>query len=201
LTASYLLAHSRVHDVMAMSYSSQPEAFVLNDPQSLAPLWEQARPAVFAYLTASVYDFHRAEDLLQEVAVAIAGQFGQYDRGRPFLAWAMGIARNRTLLYFREQARDRRHFSENTLHLLDAAAQEMDSAEGRGKREALRECLRQVNGRRRWALEMRYSAGLKIADIAAQLSITGNAVKILLHRVRASLEECVNRKLEKEEGR
>jgi len=48
---------------------------------------------------------------------------------------------------------------------------------------------------------MRYTAGLKIADIAAQLSVTGNAVKILLHRVRTSLEECVKRRLAEEEVR
>jgi len=184
-----------------MSEVSQPEASDSEGRQTLASLWEQARPAVFAYLTATVYDFHRAEDLLQEVAVAIAGQFRSYDRERSFLAWAMGIARNRTLLYYREQARGRRHFSEDTLQLLDAAAQQLDPAEGREKRDALRQCLRQVNGRRRRALEMRYSAGLKIAEIAAQLSVTGNAVKILLHRVRTTLEECVKRKLAEEEAR
>src|SRR5438128_1215121 len=119
---------------MAMSEASQSDAFIPSDSHSLASLWERARPAVFAYLTASVYDFHRAEDLLQEVAVAIASQFHSYDRSRPFLAWAMGIARNRTLLYFREQARDRRHFSEQTLRVLDAAAQQLDPAEGRGER-------------------------------------------------------------------
>jgi RNA polymerase sigma-70 factor (ECF subfamily) len=180
---------------------SQSEAFEPSAQQSLASLWEQSRPAVFAYLTASVYDFHRAEDLLQEVAVAIAGQFQAYDAQRPFLAWAMGIARNRTLLYFREQARDRRHFSEGMLQRLDAAAQQLDAAEGREKRDALRQCLRRISGRRRRALEMRYTAGLKIADIAAQLSVTGNAVKILLHRVRTSLEECVKRRLAEEEVR
>ncbi len=186
---------------MATSDDFQSDAAAPNPQQSLASLWEQARPAVFAYLTASVYDFHRAEDLLQEVAVAVAGQFHNYDAQRPFLAWAMGIARNRTLLYFREQARDRRHFSEGTLRLLDTAAQQLDPVEGREKRDVLRQCLRQINGRRRRALEMRYSAGLKIAEIAAQLGVTGNAVKILLHRVRGSLEECVKRRLAAEEAR
>jgi RNA polymerase sigma-70 factor (ECF subfamily) len=176
------------------------ESFGPSSQQSLASLWEQSRPAVFAYLTASVYDFHRAEDLLQEVAVAIASQFHSYDATRPFLAWAMGIARNRTLLYFREEARARRHFSEGTLQLLDAAAQQLDPAEGREKRDALRQCLKHINGRRRRALEMRYSGGLKVAEIAVQLSVTGNAVKILLHRVRASLEECMKRRLAKEES-
>lgn len=181
------------------SFSGIPDSRdAARDRQALATLWEQARPAVFAYLTSSVYDFHRAEDLLQEVAVAVAGQFQDYDNERPFLAWAMGIARNRTLLYFREQARDRRHFSEATLQMLDDAVQQIDFDLGRTKREALRHCLQKVRGRRRRALELRYSGGVKIADIAEQMDITSNAVTILLHRVRTMLAECVSRKLAEE---
>jgi RNA polymerase sigma-70 factor (ECF subfamily) len=169
-----------------------------HDRARLAALWEQARPAVFAYLTATVYDFHRAEDLLQEVAVAIASQFQRYDAERPFLAWAIGIARNRTLLYFREQARDRQHFSDVTIQTLSEAAQQLAPEHGGAKREALRHCLGQTTGRRRRVLDMRYTGGLAIAEIAGQLGMTNNAVKIMLHRVRNSLEECVQRRLAQE---
>ena len=169
-----------------------------DDRGLLASLWEQSRPAVFAYLTATVYDFHRAEDLLQEVAVAVAGQFHSYDRERSFLAWAIGIARNRTLLYFREQARDRQHFSEATLHTLGEAAERVAREASGDQREALRHCLAKTAGRRRRVLDLRYSAGLSIADIATQLGTTSNAVKIMLHRVRTSLEECIQRRLAQE---
>jgi len=168
------------------------------DRAQLAAMWEQARPAVFTYLTAAVYDFHRAEDLLQEVAVAIAGQFHSYDPERSFLAWALGIARNRTLLYFREQARDRRRFSEATLQSLDEAAQQLSQDEGASKRDALRHCLGKTVGRRRRVLDLRYTGGLSIADIAAQLDMTRSAVKTMLHRVRTTLEECVQRRLAQE---
>ena len=164
----------------------------------LATLWEQSRPAVFAYLTATVYDFHRAEDLLQEVAVAVASQFHSYDRERSFLAWAIGIARNRTLLYFREQARDRQHFSEATLQTLSDAAERIARESGSGRREALRHCLGKTDGRRRHVLDLRYSGGLSIAEIADQLGTTSNAVKIMLHRVRTMLEECIKRRLAQE---
>jgi RNA polymerase sigma-70 factor, ECF subfamily len=168
------------------------------DRAQLAVLWEQARPAVFAYLTASVYDFHRAEDLLQEVAVAIAGKFHAYDRQRSFLAWAIGIARNQTLLYFREQARARQHFSDAALQSISDAAEKMSHEDSGYKREALQYCLRKTVGRRRRILDLRYTAGLPIAEIAAQLEMTNNAVKIALHRVRTALEECVQRRMAQE---
>ena len=63
---------------------------------------------------------------------------------------------------------------------------------------ALMYSLDPVAGRRRRVLEMRYGGNLSIADIAHQLSVTGNAVKIILHRVRASLEQCIRRQLAQE---
>lgn len=181
-----------------------PELFS-DDPQpsggprpQLAALWEQSRPAVFAYLTASVYDFHRAEDLLQEVAVAIASKFHTYDPQRSFLAWALGIARNQTLVYFREQARDRQHFAEATLQGLSNAAEQLPQDDGSLRREALRHCLAKVVGRRRRVLDLRYTGDRTIAEVAAQLGMTANAVKVMLHRVRTALEECVERRLARE---
>jgi RNA polymerase sigma-70 factor (ECF subfamily) len=187
-----------------MSDSQQPSEYDgdRDNPRlQLAALWEQARPAVFAYLTAAVYDFHRAEDLLQEVAVAIAGKFHDYDPQRSFLAWAIGIARNRTLLYFREQARDRRHFSEATLQTLSDAAEHIARDDASFRRDALRHCLGKIVGRRRRVLDLRYTADESIASIASQLGMTANAVKIMLHRVRAALEECVERRLAQERVR
>lgn len=169
-----------------------------DDRALLASLWEQSRPAVFAYLTATIYDFHRAEDLLQEVAVAVASQFHSYDRERSFLAWAIGIARNRTLLYFREQARDRQHFSEATLQTLSDAAVHVAEDSTANQRDALRQCLAKTVGRRRRMLDMRYTGGLSIAEIAEQLGTTSNAVKITLHRVRTTLEQCIQRRLAQE---
>jgi RNA polymerase sigma-70 factor, ECF subfamily len=164
----------------------------------LAALWEQARPAVFAYLTSTVYDFHRAEDLLQEVAVAIAAKFHAYDPERSFLAWAIGIARNRTLLYFRVQARDRQHFSEATMKSLSTAAEQLSHDISSYRRDALRHCLERISGRRRRVLDLRYTGDQSIAAVASQLGMTANAVKITLHRVRAALEQCVERRLAQE---
>jgi len=177
-------------------YSGDPD----DSRAALAGHWEQARPAVFAFLTATIYDFHRAEDLLQEVAVAVASQYHEYDRNRSFLAWAMGIARNRTLLYFREQARDRQHFSDATVQLLSDAAARVAEDSNASQRDALRHCLTKTVGRRRRILDLRYSGGLSIAEIATQLDTTSNAVKIALHRVRLSLEQCIRRRVAAERG-
>ena len=60
--------------------------------RDLARLWVQSQPAVSAYITASVYDIHHAEDLVQEVAQVVAEKFAEYDHELSFTSWALGIA-------------------------------------------------------------------------------------------------------------
>jgi RNA polymerase sigma-70 factor, ECF subfamily len=59
--------------------------------RDLARLWVQSQPVISAYLMASVYDVHHAEDLVQEVAQVVAEKFTDYDRNLSFTSWALGI--------------------------------------------------------------------------------------------------------------
>ena len=69
--------------------------------------WTLAQPAVAAFLTSVVRDFRERDDLLQEVAVAVLESFESYDESRPFVPWAIGIARHRVGTWLRSRRRDR----------------------------------------------------------------------------------------------
>ena len=56
--------------------------------------WTLAQPAVSAFVQAMVPDRAERDDVLQEVAMAVLESFGSYDRSRPFVPWAIGIARH-----------------------------------------------------------------------------------------------------------
>src|SRR3954467_2596857 len=89
-----------------------------DDPQQRAQLalnWELARTAVFAQLLAGIGSFHDAEDLLQEVAVSVAQNYGSYDPSRLFIAWVLGITRNHMLMYFRRYHRSRVTFNQELM--------------------------------------------------------------------------------------
>ncbi len=73
--------------------------------RELARLWVQSQSVISAYITANVIDAHHAEDLVQEVAQVVAEKFMTFDRSRSFLSWALGIARNRVLKYYRSRER------------------------------------------------------------------------------------------------
>ena len=60
----------------------------------------------------SVTDFHESEEVLQRVAVTLVRKYEQYDRGRPFVAWAIGVAKLEALTFLRERGKDRLVFDD-----------------------------------------------------------------------------------------
>jgi RNA polymerase sigma-70 factor (ECF subfamily) len=174
--------------------ASAEESSRVASMRELAGLWVQSQSVISAYLTANVVDLHHVEDLVQEVAQVCAEKFSSYDRERPFLSWALGIARHRLLKYYRSRSRDRLVLSEAALARLEAALARVDH-EAEDRREAVRRCLQRIRGRRREALDMRYSANAKVSDIAAVLGMSPSGVSVMLHRVRAALFVCIRRYL------
>jgi RNA polymerase sigma-70 factor (ECF subfamily) len=162
-----------------------------NERAQLAADWERARSAVFAQLLAGIGSFHDAEDVLQEVAVSVAKNYGSYDPQRPFIAWALGITRNHMLMYFRKHQRDRLVFNEHMMGIIGRHLESLSHEPADQRREALHKCLRQLDGPRRRLVEMRYSSGLSVTQIANNLDKSVAAIKGSLHRVRKILERCV----------
>jgi len=164
--------------------------------RELAGYWVRSQSVISAYITANVFDRHHAEDILQDVASVVAENFASFDRRQSFIAWALGIARNRILKYYRTRAQERKVLSEDALIRLGQALEEhQDGNEDR--REALRHCLQQISGRRREVLELRYRDNVKVMDIAQQFGMSASAVSVMLHRVRTLLHECIERQLGK----
>ena len=69
--------------------------------------WTLAVPAVSAFIASLVRDFQDRDDILQETAVAVLQGYHRYDPSRPFVAWAMGIARLQTLAHLRKKGSDK----------------------------------------------------------------------------------------------
>jgi RNA polymerase sigma-70 factor (ECF subfamily) len=162
--------------------------------QQLSVLWTRAQPIVSAYFRACLWDFHQSEDLLQETAAAVAGKFTTYDPSRSFTSWVLGIARNKLLHHQRTHANDRHLFDDAAIKELADVYAEMEP-EISSMHMALEACIERLQGRPRKLLEMRYVRELTPAKIAAATGMNANAVSVLLHRVRQSLRECIERQL------
>jgi RNA polymerase sigma-70 factor (ECF subfamily) len=165
-----------------------------DDQERFTRLWTQAQPAIAGYVGALAPDAHAADDLVQDIAVALLRKFPEYDPQRPFIAWAMGIAKMQLLTERRDRARAATRFRRETVESLAEAWQEL-LPEVDERRLALGDCLKRVTGRGRELLELRYQLALEPQEIAERLGLASGAVRVALARVRAALHECIERRL------
>ena len=167
--------------------------------ERLALLWLGAEPAVRAYVGAAVRGFHDAEDVVQQVALTVARRFDEYEASRPFVAWALWLAKSRIADHYRKQGRDRLVFSEALLdQLADALVVRQPLATAR--QAALEHCVEKLPEKSRRMLDLRYVEDAPVEQVAAKLSSTSGSVRVMLFRIRNLLAECIERELGKEVG-
>ena len=156
-------------------------------------LWTLAQPTVSAFVTSLVRDFRDRDDVLQETAVAVIESFDRYDPQRPFVGWALGIARNQVGLYQRRRGRDRHTFDTEAVEQL-AVAFENVTPDDLHQLDHLRNCMKRLEVRARRLCELRYHDDLKPAAIAEAVGMSANTVAKALQRIREQLRECMETK-------
>ncbi|MBN2513046.1 MAG: sigma-70 family RNA polymerase sigma factor [Sedimentisphaerales bacterium] len=157
--------------------------------------WTQSQSIVAAFISSAIPNFEDANDVLQNVAMAIVRSFDKYNKQIPFTAWAIGIARNEILHYYRKIGRDKHIFDDELVQKIAQVYQEK-AADLHDIKKALDQCLNKIQGRWKEILQLRYLRGMDARRIGQNIGISQNAVFILLHRIRTSLRECVDRTLQ-----
>jgi RNA polymerase sigma-70 factor (ECF subfamily) len=166
----------------------------MTDNEKFMRHWTRAQPVVAGYVGSLVPDFHEAEDLLQEVSVVLLRKFSEYDETRPFVAWALGVAKYEVLASRRSHARSFISYHEKITQAVAEVYEEM-TPELEARAAALKDCLGRLQGRSRELLSLRYEKALKPRQIASRLSMASGAVRTALSRTRQALGECVERTL------
>jgi RNA polymerase sigma-70 factor (ECF subfamily) len=163
--------------------------------EAFAALWAGCFPRVRAYAFLYVAPISDAEDVVQEIALAAARDFGSYDPDLPFMNWVIGIARNRIREHYRRRGRQRHEvFDEAALGKIDSAfLAEVDRMDPR--RDALEHCLGKLPRKARQLIEFRYLHSLAPADIAPRLGLSLQSVYARLSQIRSALRECAERHL------
>ena len=168
----------------------QPDQIALTE--ELAVKWTRAQPVVASFIGAVIRDYNDAEDVLQEVAVAAARNYAKSDRDRPFLGWAMGIARHKIADYQRRYYREKLVFNSEVLERVSDACESIADERSERKR-ALDVCVEKLQPRGKQMLELRYTHGLTPMEIGERVGMSANAVAVSMHRVRVALAACVKR--------
>jgi RNA polymerase sigma-70 factor (ECF subfamily) len=159
-------------------------------------LWTDAQPAVVNYLHALVREPAAAKDLVQETALVLFRRFGEYDGKRPFLGWALGVAKFQVLGFHRDEARsfvtfDTELFDKFTEVWAEAAPAASEQS------AALEVCLERLPARLRQMVRLRYFEELNSEEIARRLGSKSAAVRVTLQRIREQLRACMEQQMER----
>ena len=118
--------------------------------------WLKFEPSVSAYVFASISGFHDAEDVVQRIAQELARRFDEYDASRPFVGWALWIAKSRVNDFYRAQSRTQVVFSDELLgQLADTIVKQADR----------RSCRRRHGGTSSWPLKVGNCSSTKTGDL------------------------------------
>lgn len=163
------------------------------DPRTrdILRLWTQAQPAVSAFALALLRNASERDEAMQMTAVAIVDAFDSYDPARPFLPWALGIAR-REIATLRRRSSRVPILSDAAERAIAAALPELAEAE-RARLAHLADCLAKLEGRAREICDLRYRSDLKPGRIAELLGLRPNTVAKSLERIRDELRACIER--------
>jgi len=167
------------------------------DRGSFEQLYERFSGVLFSTALHVLGNQEAAEDVLQEVFVAIWEKAPLYDsvRGKP-LTWAVTLARHKGIDRLRSQQRkgilherieqETKIFEEHTGNV---SLDEVDAAE---KSKLVREALRRLSRNQREAIELAYFACLTQAQIAGKLDLPLGTVKARIRRGMMRLREIIS---------
>jgi len=169
------------------------------DQERFLRFWTSAQPAVANYVHAMVRDHGAAKDVVQETAMVLYRRFLEYDESRPFLSWALGVARFQVMGLRRDATRDLVTFDDEILERFTEAWAELAPAASE-RVEALQFCLGRLASHARRLVRLRYYEDLNAGQIAEQAGGNGAAVRVALQRIREQLRACVEREIRSEGG-
>lgn len=161
--------------------------------------WISAQPSVSSYIHALVRDHFAAKDILQETALVLFRRFEEYDSDRPFVAWALGMARWQILGFHRDKARTLITFDSELLDDFTSNWAEL-SPRISDHEHALKICIRSLGERASSLVKQRYYEGRTAEDIAKRNGATGASIRVALQRIREQLRNCVNQRISREGG-
>jgi RNA polymerase sigma-70 factor (ECF subfamily) len=157
------------------------------DQMAFATLYEQYRPLVYRFLRRRLDGSDEVvEDLTEDVFVKLYEKLDRYvERGLPFTAWLYRIAHNQLVDFVRTLPR---HIAQSLDACMDVAEHQA-TAEYRSvlDRETLEPALARLTAEQRQAVQLRFLQGMSVAETAAAMQRSEEAVKKLQARALANL--------------
>ncbi len=143
-------------------------------------------------------------DIFQNAAVAII-EHSDLESVQNFRAWSKELVRRQALNFLRSETRRDIRCRLLEPELLDAISdlfvyEPCESPVASIEAESLSHCFEKLNENQQQLVELRYGNNFSFQQIAASIESTASAVQKSLSRIRASLRECIEKRVARASG-
>jgi len=166
------------------------------DQAQMAQLLMKHRTALYAFIFAGVRNHVDAEDVLQNVSLAVVESYEQLRDNSGFLPWALEIARRRMLKHYRQSQRVQVLDPELLSQLAEAAGRIEEERPASVHQAALQTCLDGLPSNSRELIRLRYDGSHRdVSQLAERYERTVQSIYAQIKRIKVALRECVERRL------
>jgi RNA polymerase sigma-70 factor (ECF subfamily) len=160
------------------------------DPAALEELIRSFRPAIYRYCRSRLPDHEAAEDVTQEVTLAMVEALPRHrSEDHSVGAFVFGIASNKVAMWHRATYRRPEVPGEHTPESVDPTPGPAEIAESNDGLARLMGFINQLPERFREILMLRIAAGLSAEEAGQVLGLTAGAVRVTQHRALTRLRE------------
>lgn len=180
-------------DELASDFDEQTivEAAQQGDQDALAALYDHYFPRVYRYVASRLPTTEDAEDVTTEIFLRVIENLRTFTfRGLPFGAWVFRIARNEIVTFVRRR-KTRSQVAPLTEYIADPAPDHTEEIHTALTLDVVRAATAKLPEAQRQVIELRFGAGLSVAETARALGKTENNVKVLQHKAIAKLQTMV----------
>ncbi len=145
-------------------------------------------PMLYAYSRSRIATEADARELTQDALVEAYLSLDRYELGTNFGLWLRSISRNLIRNHYRTLSRRREATLLEAFLEIEEAAPPPELPV-----ESLRRCLDKLDEASRGLIEGFYRGSRSVADLAAEIDKGVSWVKVVLHRTRYRLRDCLTR--------
>lgn len=159
------------------------------DHQAFGQLYDCYAPGIYRYLYCLVGDRQEAEDLTAQAFLQVLRAIGRYEeRGVPFRAWLLRIARNLAINQWRAQ-QNRNSCCNNGLERTVPSPELL--CEAKLREEEVWRAVRSLGRDQRQVIILRFVDGLSYPEVAQILGKSIGAVRVIQYRALSALRRAL----------
>lgn len=165
-------------------------AIARGDVHALDTLYARLGPGLLSYLTSYLNDRQLAEEVLQDVMLAVWNNAASFRGESKVRTWLLVIARNRAINAHRRKVPQLMPLDDE-LDFQSGDTSPLEKVERKTQREALHEVLQSMPPTQREILELVFFHQLSGPEVAELLGINIGTVKSRLHRAKEMLRRAL----------